>query len=91
MRLTGVDKLRMRSARTHDFGSRWRHAGMDALASWMWTGSDDLRSRRRAGVRPARRNKRLGRRTTSWMLLWRRTPAAAMVLIVLGRSRAGQS
>src|SRR5260370_25763296 len=102
VRLPRADKLgaRMRPARPHNF--RRRHARTDALASRMRTGSndlrsgmrpatgiDDLRSRPRAGVRPARRNKWLGRRrTTSWMLLWQRTPAATMVLIVLGRSPA---
>jgi hypothetical protein len=57
------------------------------------TGIDDPRSRRRACVRPARRNEWLGRRrTASWMLLWRRTAAATMVLIVLGPvAEPGQS
>jgi hypothetical protein len=73
---------RVRPARPHKLSARMRPA----------TGIDDLRSRWHASGRPARRNKRLGRRrTTSWMLLWRRTPAATMVLIVLGFSRAGQS
>jgi hypothetical protein len=107
MRLTRVDKLgtRMRLARADKLGARMRLTRVDKLGARMWparpnklgarvrpaTGIDDLRSRRRAGVRPAPRNKRLRRRrTTSWMLLRRRTPAATMVIIALGQSRAGQ-
>jgi hypothetical protein len=67
----------MRLTRADELRARMRPA----------TGIDDLRSRWHASGRPARRNKRLGRRrTTSWMLLWRRTPAATMVLFVLGCS-----
>src|SRR5205814_2797349 len=66
MRRTGADKLsaRMRITRSDKFRAWMRPARPHKLSARMRaaTGIDDLRSRRHAGVRPARRNERLGRR-----------------------------